>query len=349
MSLAVANRRIVGLAVWLFMSFCGASLVGAAQIEIQVAMEQGVPITAPQEWAKLLGKLGLGRVQLRSARSGDRPEATLGAGDRIKVVAILTRRGELVLPKRRFKSHDLAALRKYFQDLPIDLAEGDDARGRFDLNEKQFRAIYADLSRLIDFSTAEMSRAKLLSRLAEKFAMPLEIDPVAKVMLSSAPLAIELRGKAAGTGLALVLRQEGLALQPEKPRGKPLRIRVIRYDRAVETWPVGWKSEGVSRQLAPKMFETLNIEIDGYSLTQALDALKPRLGVEVVMDDWLLKRKEIDPDKVQVKLKRGKTYLKKAVDRILSQARLSGEMRVDELGQPFYWVTQFGKDSLRAE
>jgi len=349
MSLAIANRRGIALAVWLFTNFCGVCQVGAAQIEIQVVMEPGVSITAPQEWAKLLGNLGLGRVQLRSARSGDRPEVTLGAGDRIKVVAILNRRSELVLPKRRFKSHDLAALRKYFQDLPIDLAEGDEERGRFDLNEKQFRTIYADLSKLIDFSTIDMSRAKLLSRAAKKFATPLEFDPVAKAMLSSAPLAVELRGKAAGTGLALVLRQEGIALKPEKPRGEPLRLRVIRYDRAVETWPVGWKSEAVSRQLAPKMFETLNIEIDGYSLTQALDALKPRLGIEVVMDEWLLKRKEIEPDKVQVKLKRGKTYLKKAVDRILSQARLSGEMRVDELGQPFYWVTQFGKDSLRAK
>jgi len=311
-------------------------------------MRSGVPITAPQEWAKLLGKMGLDRVQLRSERSGDRPQIT-ATGARIRVLAILSRENELILPQRRFKSHNLSALRKYFADLPLDIAEGDDPRGRFDLADQQFRVVYDDLSQLVDFSTLGITRSSLLLRLEKKFATPVERSRVAKSLLNKTPLTVELRGKAAGTALALALRQEGLAMQPEKPRGKPLRIRVIRYDRAVETWPVGWKSEAVPRQLAPKMFEFLNLEISGYSLTRALEALAPRLGVPVIMDEWILKQRKIEPDNVQVKLKRGKTYLKKAVDRILNQARLTGEMRVDELGQPFYWVTQFGADSLRAE
>ncbi len=321
----------------------------APSISIEVAIEPGVALTAPQQWAKTLGKIGLSRVQLRSAHADDRPQVLATSGERIKVLAILSRRNELVLPKRRFKSHQLAALRKYFKELPLDLAEGDDPRGRFDLTDKQFQTIYTDFESLVDFSTVGITRTELLSRLAKKFATPVEIDPVAKVMLTKLPLAKELRGMAAGTSLALVLRQQGLALQPEKLRGKPLRIRVIRYDHRIETWPVGWQSEASPRRLAPKMFESLTLEIAGYSLTQALNALKPRLGVPVVMDEWILRRKNIQPDEVQVKLKRGKTYLKKAVDRILSQARLAGELRVDELGQPFYWVTQFGEESLRAE
>ena len=51
---------------------------------------------------------------------------------------------------------------------------------------------------------------------------------------------------------------------------------------------------------------------------------------------------------MQVKLPRGKTYIRKAVDVILAQGRLGGELRVDEAGTPFYWVTQFTKDSPRA-
>jgi hypothetical protein len=40
--------------------------------------------------------------------------------------------------------------------------------------------------------------------------------------------------------------------------------------------------------------------------------------------------------------------VRRAVDSILSQGRLAGELRVDEAGQPFYWITQFDKDSPRA-
>ncbi len=348
MSLGIADRRILALAAWLVTSFYGSSLYGAPRIELQIAMAPGVPITAPQAWAKRLGKMGLARVQLRSARPDDRPQITATAS-RIQILALLSPGNELILPKRKFKAHHLTALRKFFKDLPLNMAEGDDPRGRFNLTEKQFQAIYDDLSNLVDFSTAAMGKKKLLHRLVEKLATPVEFDPVAIALLSDAPLTRELRGMAAGMALALALREEGLALKPEKPRGGPLRIRVVRYDKALETWPVGWKSEASPRQLAPKMFEFLNLEISGHSLTQTLDALAPRLGVPVIMDKWALKHEEIKPDQVLVKLKRGKTYLKKAVDRILSQARLSGEMRVDELGQPFYWVTRFGEDSLRAE
>jgi len=324
------------------------SVCGALPIDIEVAMAPGVSITAPQEWAKLLGKMDLARVRLRSARPDDRPKTT-ATESRIRVLAILNRKNELVLPDRRFKSHQQNALRKYFEDLPVKVAEGNDPRGRFELTDSQFRAIYEDFSKRVDFSTIGTTRKELLRRLAKKFATPVEFDPVAEALLSNSPLTRELRGTTAGTSLALVLRQEGLALKPEKLRGEPMRVRVIRYDRAIETWPVGWKSEASPRQLAPKMFEFLNLEISGYSLTRALDALAPRLGVPVIMDAWILKRREIKPNEVQVQLKRGKTYLKKAVDRILNQARLEGEMRVDELGQPFYWVTRFGEESLRAE
>jgi hypothetical protein len=37
------------------------------------------------------------------------------------------------------------------------------------------------------------------------------------------------------------------------------------------------------------------------------------------------------------------------VDRLLSQARLASELRVDEGGNAFFWITQFGPQSPRAE
>ncbi|NOY30275.1 MAG: hypothetical protein GXP28_08885, partial [Planctomycetes bacterium] len=222
MSLRAAGTRLP--AVWaLALLLCfAAPACGALPIDIEVAMAPGVPITAPQEWAKLLGKIGLARVQLRSARPSDQPQIT-ATESRIQVLAILNRKNELILPDRRFKSYHLTALRKYFEDLPGKLAEGDEPRGRFDLTDKQFRVVYDDFSKRVNFS---MTRAELLRRFAKKFAAPIEFDPVAKIRLSNSPLTRELRDMTAGTSLALVLRQEGLALKPEKPRGEPLRIRV---------------------------------------------------------------------------------------------------------------------------
>ncbi len=346
-----ANYGLFALGVMVLGSWNSKPASATLPIHLEVAMEAGVPITAPQEWAKLLGKLDLRRVRLRSARADDQPAIEISestAGPRIKLLGILNRRNELLLPKHRFKPHDLSVMRAYFEQLAAEGTEADADLGRFGLTKKQFFAVHADFSRVVAFSTKDLTAAEVLRKLDEKFSLPVIRSKGTNSRLNRSPLGIELRHMAAGTALAMALRQEGLALRPEKPRGKPLQLRIVPYDSTLETWPVGWKSEVSIRQLAPKMFESLTIEIASHTLAQVLDVLTPRLGVPLILDRWTLEKNAIDPSKIEVKISRGKTYAKRAVDRILSQARLAGELRVDEQGHPFYWVTQFGKESLRA-
>ena len=203
---------------------------------------------------------------------------------------------------------------------------------------------------MIRFSTAGKTPADLLDQLEQKFNVPVVRDASARAALHQAkPLEAQLRDMSAGTALAIALRSEGLVLRPEKLTGKPLRMVIEQQRPKRDWWPVGWKPEGSPRLLAPKMFEFLTIEIDGFTLSKAVEALEPRLAVTVVYDERILAERKIRPDEIQVKLPAGKTYLKKAIDRLLSQARLAGELRVDEQGRPFYWITQYGKDSPRAK
>ena len=97
------------------------------------------------------------------------------------------------------------------------------------------------------------------------------------------------------------------------------------------------------------MFRITTIEIKGYTLAQTLVAMAPHMGVPMVVDQRTLTSLEIEPETIRVNVPRKKTYVKKAVDQVLSQSRLGGELRVDEVGRPFYWITQFGKLSRRAE
>jgi hypothetical protein len=321
-------------------------------IDVEVAMEPGVPLAAPQEWARLLGKMDLGRVRLRSATAGEKPQVTQtesAVGARFKVVAILTSRGQLVLPDKRYRSSDRKALQDYFKDLAQQESFGEQ-RGRFDLTEKQFRQVHADLSRVISFSTPATTPAELLNQLEQEFKVPFFRDASSTATLQRAdPIDTELRGMSAGTALAIALRKDHLALRPEKPLGEPLRIVIERQQPQRDLWPVGWKHKGSPRALAPKMFDFLTVEIDGYTLSKALEALEPRMSVAIVYDKRILAERDIQPAKIQVKLPSEKTYLKRVIDRLLVQARLAGELRVDERGRPFYWITRFGKDSPRAK
>jgi hypothetical protein len=111
---------------------------------------------------------------------------------------------------------------------------------------------------------------------------------------------------------------------------------------------VGWKPLGSPRQAAPAMYRVTNIEIENFTLAKALEALAPHMDVPMVLDQHTIATREIDPAAAAVRFPRTKTFVRRAVDSILSQSKLAGELRIDEAGQPFYWITQFGPDSPRA-
>jgi hypothetical protein len=92
--------------------------------------------------------------------------------------------------------------------------------------------------------------------------------------------------------------------------------------------------------MAPSLFQTRSAEIDGYSLDEALGAIGPLLKIPIYFDRASLKAHQIEPAKIQVKLVRTKSTYKRVIDRILSQAHLASEIRVDEAGMPFLWITR---------
>lgn len=342
------------MAAWAIVALASMAASAGLGVEIEVVTEPGVAPTAPQQWAQTLGKLGFDRVRIRGMRSGDKPDITaidMPTGTRYKLLAILDHNERLVLPGARFGRSDLSKLRAFVERLQQDgLAELNAERGRFGLTTGQLTVVLDELSQTVGFSTKGVPPADVVAKLARRFKLSLELSPQASAILRRGAAAeVELESTSAGTALAMLLRQQRLALMPEKPRGKPLRLSVVPLDFKREVWPVGWKPAAAPRQIVPPMYKFLTIEIDGYTLAEALDALAPRLGVPLWFDQLILTRRNIHPDKISVKLPRGKTYLKRAVDRVLAQAHLAGELRIDEAGHAFYWITQFGKESPRAE
>ncbi len=341
------RRSIAGL--FLLVLFASAeSATAALPIDLEIATEPSVPLAAPQEWARMLGRMDLGSVRIRGARAGDQPtveQQQLGGRPRYRVRAMLTGRNELVLPKRRFRATQRAALQKYFEELPAKTAYQAEERGRFGLTEKQFRSVYAELSVPLGFSTKELTPAEVLKRAEKNLATPLQRSGKLR---SHKRLEIELQDFSTGTALAFALRADGLALRPEQLPSELLQLVIAPLETTRETWPVGWRPTVSARQSAPHLFESRNIEISGFTLTQALTALQPALRVPVVIDPWALEHYQIDPSKVEVTLAKQRTFLKSAVGKLLSQAKLVEEVRVDEQEQPFLWITRFGKNSPTA-
>ncbi|MEM6656113.1 MAG: hypothetical protein AAF596_09940, partial [Planctomycetota bacterium] len=156
----------------------------------------------------------------------------------------------------------------------------------------------------------------------------------------SDPTVGELADLTVGAVLAIALRREGLMLVPEKPRGEPIRYRVARADDKLESWPVGYKPDARTSEVSPAIMEFTNVEIAGFTLAEVVDVIGPRLEIPVLWDTAALDRAGIDPTKVDVSLPRSRRTYKSILGKLLAQGRLKGELRVDEAGTPFYWITR---------
>jgi hypothetical protein len=341
----------------------GIALAAMAQaappIELELATERGVQITAPREWLQLLAGIGMEHVQIRGATGSDKPLAENRGSEKqpsYHVVGMLTSGDTVRLPGGTFGRGDRAKLKDYFDRLGADGAESlTAARGMFGLTEKELKEALTDLAQPIDFETRGQPAQTVIDRLETKLRFKLAKNGSADQVLSqSEPVADDLQGLSIGAGMAMVLRSCHLTMRPEKPRGRAVEYVLEVSGRSpevektlgqinsteIKVWPIGWEPQKAPGIVAPSLSESLNAEIDGYSLEEAFAAIKPRLKVPVYFDHAALAAKEIDPEKVQVKIARQKMSYRRLIDRILAQARLGSSLRVDESGLPFLWVTR---------
>ena len=347
-ALRQATIGLIAFALFLAAGVARASL----PVELEVATDAGAPPGTMQEWGRVLAEMDLARLRLRGRGAADEPSLkTTGEGDsrRYLVLGIINRRGELLLPDGRFTQGDAAKLKKHFAQLPEAVEEAAIERGRFGLTLPGFEALFNDFSAPVPSSTKGKPLAEVVAVASRGLKTPLEIDAAAHAAINAAPpLDAELEGMSRGTALALAFRLAGLAMVPSEPRGQPVSLRVVAEGKQVQGWPVGWQPAEVGRVVAPAMYRFTVIEIEGYTLARALTALEPHMTVPFLFDQRVLAARKIYPATINVKLPKGKIYIRRAVEKILSQGRLSGELRVDEADRLFYWITQFGDDSPRA-
>jgi hypothetical protein len=350
--------------------FMAATTRAAAPIELELATERGVQITAPQEWLQLLTAAGIDNVRIRGARPGDRPTVeNRGSRERPRyhVTGLVTSRNELFLPGGSFSRADRSRLKDYFDGLAADGAESLTApRGMFGLTGKEIERVFADLAQPIDFETKGQSSRAIIDRLQTKFTLKVVVDVAAdRTLREAAPVVDELQGLSAGTATAMMLRGDGLVLRPEKSRGQPVVYRVAAggsppsaatgappaaaatagragktNDHEMTHWPIGWELQQTPGETAPSLFEFLNAEVDGYTLEETLAAIGPRLKIPIYLDRAALAAHRIDLAKIQVRLPRTRIFYKRLIDRVLAQARMGSQLRIDEAGKPFLWVTR---------
>ena len=313
-----------------------------SRVQLELVGEGGGAALAYQDWLKTLSAAGIRNVRIRGARPSDKvgiETRDTGVSPTYVVTGIVRGRDELILPIGRVRTRDVGRLAAWLDELarfgPADRRE---KKGAFGLSAAAYEHLREALSRPVAFATEGQTRTEVVRRIAQDLSVPLKADPASANVLSADKVQENLMLLSSGTALACVLRPAGYCLVPRQQGGQ-LVCDVVAAKPGLDIWPVGWEPGEARRDLLPALFEFHNINIQGVAADKALAAIAKRLEVPVLWDHNALARHGIDPTKAMVNHPRGKTTYSLALRKLLFQAGLKAELRVDEAGRPFLWIT----------
>jgi hypothetical protein len=314
-------------------------------VEIELAMDRGFSPADSHAWAKLFAELGVERVQIRAMRASDevqvvrRGTATAAV---YHVVGVLTARNTVQLPGGTFAPGQARQLKAWLENLvqhgpPSERAAGE--KSVFGLSARQFAALHVDLSQPVALATKDQPIADVVPRLGRALKHPVVIDAAAQAALAEGEkMPDELRGLSSGTALAAALRPAGLIAVPRQAGGR-VELWITSGKGATQLWPVGWTPEPAPAKLVPALVETVNADIEETPLNEVMEAIGGRLKVPVLYDHNALARLRVDLARTTVRLPPERAIYSTVLRKILNQARLKFEVRVDEAGKPFLWVS----------
>ncbi|QDU73383.1 hypothetical protein Pan97_03530 [Bremerella volcania] len=313
------------------------------RVTLEVITEKGLSITALQEWTRLLNDKGADSVKLRTGRDGEKvgiEEVNLGRSQSYRVTAILGRDQTLHMPDgKRFTKRNLGELPQWFQRIKVG---GEDELMRQPESDGMTRAerneVLAKLSKPLDFSTKDQPLAETLGAVRELTGLNFSASPamIAQVKLLKAK--DELNGYCAGTAMAILLRAHGLIVVPKREIGGTVNLHVLPMAASDDGWPVSQPLKQSPADTCPVLFQFIEVEINRTPLEKALGAIGPRLNTPIFFDHYKIAQDNIDTN-VDVRFPKDKTFYKKILDHILYQAFLGIDLKVDEAGKPFLWIT----------
>lgn len=313
-------------------------------VELEIYSTPTTPTTTQHQWLETLSEVGADRVSAKTARkpSPSVQETTYGGSKVILVKGVINNR-KIKLPKKSFSITDKRGIKDYLQRLRADGAKTTLAEKKaFGLTSEQLVNVHSSLTGVVANSTQGTESGALLNQLTRSLPLKTNLSPPARsALISDQNVTNEYKGLSRGTALSIELRRQNLVLRPAPKQGRGVELEIVTSSQAPESWPQGWPPKAAPVTTFPKLFEVTALQLNNIQLDSVLSAISRRLKIEFIVDPAAWKSKPVDLSTVKVTFNKPRASYSAAIGNILSQSKpqLRHEIRVDENGEPFIWIT----------
>ncbi len=345
MTNAATNCMRLGVFAVALLTLGSGSFAAAADthVEFELVTEKGFPPASTQKWFQTFTDLKVAGVRIRAAEPADRPKIDVVGkkeSPRYKVVGSITARGVLVVPGGQFTVNDGPRIAKWMRELANNGVEGvTTAKSEFGLTKTQLEQVTSDLARPLESSTKGIKATEVAKTLVTGLKLKVTVhDDVKRAWPKTILCATSCAVCRAEPHWPRSYDQRVQSFGRQNPRGASWAIASSRRLRIQSRGPSACPATQPASKLAPKLFEFLNAEIEGVTAAEAIDAIGQRLEVPLLFDHNNMARHRIDLTQ-EITLPGKRTYYSKVLDQVLFAVDLKYELRVDENGKPFLWIT----------
>lgn len=344
-------------------------------IEMQLSTDRALSPLKVQQWVQVLEPLAIRPLAIGQPDSGDKldvSEERTAAGRHVVIQGRIDARGRLLVPDHAFTLGDRAGIMAWLDELkrfgPRGSPEGKPLWG---LSEAEFRRLFDQLSVPLARSFNQTPLPEVLASCEQTTGVSIAGAPIAlqpanptgepsitpspprplapspSRSVAPAParppggplVTLPELGLSVGTSLAYVLSQHDLAFRVEPTRDGPPRLVVVPRAACPDPWPIGWPTPKLLSELAPKLMEFTPVELINAPADQVFRAVEEHAGVPFLYDRAALQRRAMDLKDVKVSFTSKSTFWKKVLDRAATEARLDAQLKTDEAGKPFVWIS----------
>lgn len=314
-------------------------------LTVEIYSNSSVALGGQQRWVEMLQKVGADRVSSKTSAGGAAgvDEEEVGGTRYIKVRGFLEG-NKLVLASGSYRISDVAKIRDLFQKFRDDGKQTTlAAKHDFGLTAEQLVSLSEKLAKPVAESTEGKPLAAVADAIANQVGLPFVRDATARAALAGQGNVLqEFKGMSSGTALAALVKPLGLVLEPGRKQGQQVKVHVKRAQDSKLSWPVGREPEQVPVLAEPKLFQKMPIGIKNYPLDKVMDAVQKKAQIPFIYDEQVLASEGIDVAKTNVSISNKNGALMVMINKLLRQTkprRLSGELRVDDGGKTFLWIT----------
>ena len=322
--------------------------VYADVVQVEIIQLEGASMEYPHTWGRELIRTDAPAVQFRNQRPGDAvsiTESGTEASPVWKVIGTMDAYGTILMPDgQRFRCGDAAGLATWIRELPGKMkakkqAANAPVQGDFGLSAPLMQQMLADLKQNLNEETAGLFPVDILQKCARGLSAPFKISPAQVAALKELdPIDEELSSLSKGTIMAYVLRPAGLALVPRESNGR-LYYSIETGQKNVKPWPIGTKVDKLEAEVLPDILKKIPTNMRAVPLRDAVDSISERIDVPMLYDLNAMARYGIDLDTAKVTVSAEKITYLSLLNRVLRTHKLKAELRMDENGEPFFWVT----------